>query len=107
MQAQNQNTDHVCLKHFFEIDAPINSVYSAITTQEGLAAWWTEIAVARPVEGTISEFTFNSGAYNKMKVARLEKPTKVMWECVDGAEEWMRSKVWARISKLKKLGKLR
>jgi uncharacterized protein YndB with AHSA1/START domain len=97
MQPQNQNTDHVCLKHLIEIDASINSVYSAITTQESLAAWWTETAVARPVEGTISEFTFNSGAFNKMKVVRLENPKKVMWECVDGAEEWIGTKIMFRL----------
>jgi uncharacterized protein YndB with AHSA1/START domain len=81
------------MKHFIEIDAPVDVVYLAITTQEGLAGWWTTSAVAKPVEGSISEFTFNSGAFNKMKVAKLLNSKKVMWECVDGAEAWIGTKI--------------
>lgn len=60
-----------------------------MTTQQGLARWWTT-AVKAPerVDGVI-EFTFNTEFGPRMKITQLEPPGLVGWECVGGHEPWI------------------
>ena len=66
------------------------SVYRALTTQEGLASWWTQAVEAEPGVGAVNEFRFEGGqVVMRMKVADLAAPEKVVWEVQDPAPpEW-------------------
>ena len=64
-------------------------VYAALTTLKGLSGWWTTTTsgVGDKVGGVI-EFRFNAGGFD-MKVLALEPGKRVLWQVVDGPEEWM------------------
>ena len=81
------------IRHMLLIDAPAESVYRAITEQEGLAAWWTVQALAEPKVDTIADFKFGDRYHTAMRVALLEPSKRVEWECVEGDEEWVDTRV--------------
>ena len=77
------------IKHLVVIDAPVDTVYRAVTEQNGLAGWWTKQTVAEPRVGSIAEFRFGDRYHNKMRVVRLEENERVEWECLVGEDEWV------------------
>lgn len=66
----------------------INEVYHALTTQAGLAGWWTiDTKGEANRAGGIIEFRFGRGGFD-MKVIELQEPTLVVWQVTDGPDEW-------------------
>jgi uncharacterized protein YndB with AHSA1/START domain len=64
------------------------SVFSALTTTEGLSGWWTTKVTAEPTVGSVVEFTFEEGFNPRMRVTDLAPGALVAWECVGGHEPW-------------------
>jgi uncharacterized protein YndB with AHSA1/START domain len=62
-------------------------VYEALTTTEGLSAWWTEDTVGDPDD--VLKFRFGSAGGFDMKVVDRQLNTRVVWEVVDGPAEWI------------------
>jgi uncharacterized protein YndB with AHSA1/START domain len=81
--------------HEIHVAASPKAVIDAITTQEGLRAWWTADSVAEPKAGTDAEFGFGKRAtLFRMKIAELTAK-KVVWECLGDVEEWRGTRlVW-------------
>jgi uncharacterized protein YndB with AHSA1/START domain len=75
--------------HELRIAAPVESVYDAITTREGLSGWWTPHTTAKPETGSIARFAFDSPYFKEMKVVKLEPPHRVEWLCVNGYQDWI------------------
>jgi uncharacterized protein YndB with AHSA1/START domain len=67
-------------------------VYSALTTNEGLAAWWTNDTGGDNIPGGVLRFRFPDGGFD-MKVVELDPATRVVWQVVDGPEEWVNTTV--------------
>jgi hypothetical protein len=64
-------------------------VYKALTTLEGLSAWWTTTTYGEANEvGGVIQFRFNAGGFD-MDVVDLEGDSYVLWRVVDGPEEWV------------------
>ena len=68
-------------------DAP--RIYDALTTQEGLAAWWTPDAKVTPVRDSLARFHFGPDYFKEMKITELEASRRVKWTCLKGAAEWV------------------
>ena len=47
--------------HRVGIRAPLNEVYKALATREGLAAWWTDNTQCEGKVGTALQFRFSAG----------------------------------------------
>jgi uncharacterized protein YndB with AHSA1/START domain len=64
-------------------------VYTALTTVEGLAGWWTTNTegVGDCIDGVL-QFRFGPGGFD-MKVRQLDPGKRVVWEVVAGPEEWI------------------
>lgn len=77
------------IHHELLIAATPEKVYHALTTAEGLSAWWTPGATAVPGQGSIARFPFGEGYYKEMEVVALEPATRVQWHCIAGAHEWI------------------
>src|SRR5687767_13509218 len=71
--------------HKIEIEAPTSKVYDALSTERGLASWWTRDALATPEVGSVAEFF----GILKMKVTTLEQDKKVEWRCLEGPPDWV------------------
>ncbi len=59
-------------------------LYEALTTQKGLAGWWTPDVKAEPTVGAVDEFYFGGfgGAVVKFRVDKLEPGRHVAWSGV-------------------------
>lgn len=75
--------------HRLLIEAPVEIVYGALTTQQGLASWWTPDTVAQPKEGSILRFGFGPDYHKEMEVTELNPYSSVKWRCVKAFEDWV------------------
>jgi hypothetical protein len=69
-----------------------NEVYKALTTREGLSAWWTTDTQGESKVGGVLLFRFGAGGFD-MKVLELDPVKRVLWQVVDGPEEWIGTKI--------------
>lgn len=71
----------------------INDVYQALTTRKGLAGWWTSNTQGEGnMVGNVIEFRFGAGGFD-IKVIALDQPANVLWEVVNGPEEWIGTRI--------------
>jgi uncharacterized protein YndB with AHSA1/START domain len=76
------------IRHNVAIKATPETIYNAITTQEGLESWWAKQSIAAPEVGFVNIFTFGKSR-NEMKVSKLTNNKKVEWKCLNSNEEWI------------------
>jgi len=69
-----------------------NYVYKALTTVDGLSAWWTNNTQGENKVGGVLRFRFGAGGFD-MKVLELQTGRHVLWQVVDGPQEWMDTKI--------------
>lgn len=71
----------------------VAEVYSALTTTDGLAGWWTSgtTGVGDQVGGVLA-FRFGAGGFD-MKVVALDPGNTVVWEVLLGPEEWIGTRI--------------
>src|SRR5262245_9852258 len=83
--------------HRAGIKSSSDEVYKALTTREGLAAWWTSNTQGESKVGGTVKFRFSSGGTEiggfDMKVLELQPARRVLWQVVDGPEEWIGTRV--------------
>ncbi len=83
--------------HRVGIKSSPDQVYKALTTREGLAAWWTNNTQGESKVGGVLLFRFSAGGVEiggfDMKVLELDPAKRVLWQVVDGPAEWIGTKV--------------
>ncbi|MEV6426653.1 SRPBCC domain-containing protein [Nocardia sp. NPDC051463] len=83
----------VDILHRVGIKSDPAEVYRALTTTEGLADWWTADTRGEGNDvGGVLQFRFSAGGFD-MKVLELAPNKRVLWEVVDGPEEWIGTQV--------------
>lgn len=87
-QERDQSTTK-SIWHRLLIKTPVETVYHAITTQEGLAGWWTPDTIAKPETGTRMRFGFGPDYYKEMEVTGLKPYSLVQWRCIKAFEDWI------------------
>ncbi len=87
------------IRHFLEIKATPDVVYDAITTQKGLADWWTVETTSQEKIGGVNTFTFGSEHHKKMNVLQMQPDTLVEWECFEGDKEWIGTHLYFNLEK--------
>jgi uncharacterized protein YndB with AHSA1/START domain len=79
--------------HRVGIKSSLNDTYTALSTQEGLARWWTSETRGDYQVGGVIQFRFGSRGGFDMKVLGLEPARRVLWQVVSGPAEWIGTKV--------------
>jgi uncharacterized protein YndB with AHSA1/START domain len=79
--------------HRVGIKSSQDKVYKALATVEGLAGWWTDDTRGESKVGGVIHFQFGERGFFDMKVLELQPATRVLWQVVDGPEEWIGTKV--------------
>ena len=70
-----------------------NDAYKALTTIDGLSRWWTNDTQGENEVGGVIKFLFKPRGFFDMKVLELDPGKRVLWEVVDGPEEWIGTRV--------------
>ncbi len=83
--------------HRVGIKSSVDEVCKALTTREGLAAWWTSNTQGEgKVDGAL-QFRFSSGGSEiggfDMKVLEFHPAKRVLWQVVGGPEEWIGTRI--------------
>ena len=83
--------------HRVGIRSSPDAVYRALTTRDGLAAWWTVRTEGEGPVGGVLQFRFVDGDVDiggfDMKVLELEADRHVLWQVVGGPDEWIGTRV--------------
>ena len=74
--------------HRIAIKGSPQAVFSALTTRDGLAGWWTRDTTAEPRVGATNQFRFGDGGPD-MEVTELDPERRVRWACRKGPKEWI------------------
>jgi uncharacterized protein YndB with AHSA1/START domain len=70
-----------------------NDAYKALATIDGLSGWWTDDTKGQSEVGEVVRFRFGDLGGFDMKVLALDPARRVLWQVVDGPEEWIGTKV--------------
>jgi uncharacterized protein YndB with AHSA1/START domain len=83
--------------HRVGIKSSSEEVYKALATREGLADWWTKNTQGESKVGGVLKFRFSVGGTEiggfDMKVLELQPGQRVLWQVVEGPEEWIGTKI--------------
>jgi len=79
------------IRHRVAISAPLESVYEAVATTDGLSEWWTRDGVrGDSSEGSRLQFFFGQPEPAAvMEVTRLSPEGLVSWNCIEGDDAWV------------------
>jgi uncharacterized protein YndB with AHSA1/START domain len=86
----------VDILHKVGIQSSVDEVYKALTTREGVAGWWTTDTQGEGKVGGVLQMRFKlkeSAGGISMKILELHPDKSVLWQVVDGPEEWIGTKV--------------
>lgn len=89
--------------HRIGIKSPVDRVYSALTSLEGLARWWTEVVLGDARVGGKIEFCFRTESGELlgkmvMEVQELNVQKNVRWRCIEGPAEWVGTDITFQLS---------
>ena len=91
----------VDILHRIGVTSAPEEVFAALTTVDGLAGWWTEDTKGDSDDGGVIQFRFagapEPGGFD-MKVLETRPSELVLWEVVDGPEEWIGTQVRFELS---------
>ena len=79
--------------HRVGIRSSTGDVYRALTARQSLAGWWTTDTRGSFDRGGVIEFRFGTRGHIDMKVLDLDPDKHVVWQVVDGPQDWIGSKV--------------
>jgi uncharacterized protein YndB with AHSA1/START domain len=87
----------VDIVHRVGVKAPLDQVYRALATPEGIAGWWTTDTQGDSKAGGMLKTVFTAGGKVlggfDIKVLELEPGKRVLWQVVEGPAEWIGTKI--------------
>ena len=97
----NQNTFKI--ENTFSFKCTADMLYTAITTQKGIASWWTDQCIVKPKESSEAHFYWKPHGWQvTMKISKLVTNERVEWLCLKSTMQntnaWEGSTLSFRIS---------
>ncbi|GAA3982314.1 SRPBCC domain-containing protein [Actinomadura viridis] len=83
----------VDILHRIGVVAPLDDVYRAVATPEGVAGWWTTDTAGKSEVGGQLAFRFGDVGGFDMEVLDLDPSGRVRWRVIDGPEEWIGTEI--------------
>jgi uncharacterized protein YndB with AHSA1/START domain len=72
-----------------DVEADPEKVFEALSTQKGLASFWTRQSKAEPKVGSVATFQFPTAPVPcKLRIDALEKGKRVAWTCEGDFPNW-------------------
>jgi uncharacterized protein YndB with AHSA1/START domain len=82
----------VDILHRVGVKSSPDATYAALTTRDGLAAWWAADTQGDGAVGDVLRFGFEAGGID-MQVVELVPGRHVLWRVVGGPDEWIGTQV--------------
>ncbi len=76
------------IEHTFQSKASSTEFYNALTTIDGLSAWWTSDTIGSAELGDSLYFSFGQYAMFEFQVALLNPGKLVSWKFLHGNPDW-------------------
>ena len=89
----------VDILHEVGVAAPLDDVYKAVTTTDGLAGWWTTDTKGKEEVGGELLFRFGDLGGFDMEVLELDPAGRVRWRVTDGPAEWIGTEIDWKLSR--------
>ncbi len=86
------------IQHLVFIKSTPEKIYEAISTQQGIASWWSIYNNAKAEVGSTYHISFGGGYYKEIKVTELVPGKKVVWQILDAHPEWLNTTVLFHIN---------
>lgn len=77
------------IHHDITIKSSAEKIFNAITTSEGLDAWWTKQSSGSPTMGAEYRFYFTKGYDWFAKVLLVTPNKQIMFKMISADEDWM------------------
>lgn len=74
--------------HRVGIQRPVEKVFEALATVDGLSHWWITGTTGDPKPGGTIHFRPEGGGFD-MQVVESRPGERVKWRCVSGPKEWI------------------
>ena len=87
----------VDILHRVGIVAPLDEVYRAVATPEGISGWWTTDTVGKSEVGEQLTFRFGDVGFFDMEILALDPAGHVRWRVTGGAKEWIGTEIDFRL----------
>ena len=77
------------IHHVVDVDAVPETVWTAITERDRLAAWWSTGVTSPPAQvGARIDWTFGGDFNPVMEISELVPQRRLVWRCVSGHDNW-------------------
>jgi uncharacterized protein YndB with AHSA1/START domain len=83
----------VDILHRIGVVAPLDDVYRAVATPEGIAGWWTIDTTGKSEVGGSLAFRFGDVGGFEMDVLQLDPAGHVRWRVTGGPAEWIGTEI--------------
>jgi uncharacterized protein YndB with AHSA1/START domain len=87
----------VDILHRIGVVAPLDDVFRAVATPEGIAGWWTTDTTGTSEVGGKLSFRFGDVGGFDMEVLEHDPSGSVRWRVIDGPAEWIGTEVEWRL----------
>lgn len=77
------------IRHLITVNASPSAVYQAVSTRNGLAAWWTTEVFVKTGEEDKLRLHFGPEYFKDLHPGPSEKNRRVVWKCVAAHPEWV------------------
>jgi uncharacterized protein YndB with AHSA1/START domain len=81
------------IRHLIAINASAGTVYSAVTTRAGLAAWWTNDVEDKSASGDALRLHFGPGYFKDLQSKQTLANQRAVWKVVDGDPQWLKTEL--------------
>ena len=79
--------------HHFQIKASPQQIFRAISTPQGLDAWWSKSSKGRPGKGEEYELGFGPGYDWRAEVSEFVPEGQFELRLIDAQEDWLETRV--------------
>ncbi len=87
--------------HQIVIHANAQTLYQALTLDEGIQSWWTDRCEMAHFETELCQFWFDEQQTRfTMQANKMLPGKRVFWVCLQGPDEWINTQLWWEIQPL-------
>ncbi len=76
------------ITHTLQVKAPLKDIFHAVSTPEGLDAWWTDRCSGTPGEGEIFSLGFSEEYNWKARMTEYSPDELVRYEITEADKDW-------------------